>query len=142
MVSLKDGAFRVVNGAHRAVYRLSRGRLLGRAAGMPVVILTTTGRRTGRCRRTMLTTPVSDGDRVVLVASKGGAERHPAWFHNLVANPDVLVTQGARTRRMRARVAGADERAELWPRIVQAYAGYAGYQQKTDREIPVVVVES
>jgi len=141
-VGLKDRLFRVGTGVHRAVFRASGGRLLGRAAGMPVLVLTTTGRRSGRRRHTMLTARVHDTDRIVLVASYGGDPRHPAWFLNLQANPDVAVTMDGTTRRMRARVAGAGEKAELWPRIVAAYAGYRGYQDRTSREIPVVVLES
>lgn len=139
---LKNDLFRIGTGLHRAIYRASGGRLLGQVAGMPVVILNTTGRRTGRPRHTMLTTPVHHDDLIVLVASYGGAPRHPAWFLNLRDHPDVTLTLGGTTRPMRARVTDADEKAELWPQIVEAYGGYGGYQQKTDREIPVVVLES
>jgi deazaflavin-dependent oxidoreductase (nitroreductase family) len=120
---------------------VSDGRLLNRFFGMPVVRLTTTGRKSGKQRATMLTTPVHDGDRVVLVASYGGDDRHPAWFLNLRANPDVQIIMLGRRRAMRARVATAEEKAELWPRIVAAYKGYGGYQQRTDRDIPVVILE-
>lgn len=137
----KDIAFRVGTGLHRAVFLVSRGRLLGRAGGMPVAILGTTGRRTGRARRTMLTVPVEDGERVVLVASYGGDRRHPAWYLNLVAEPNVTLTMGGRERRMRAREAQGEERAALWGRIMEAYDGYAAYQRRTDRHIPVVVLE-
>jgi deazaflavin-dependent oxidoreductase (nitroreductase family) len=82
-----------------------------------------------------------DDDRVVLVASYGGDDRHPAWYHNLVANPDVDVMIDGATRSMRARVASPDEKAELWPQIVATYKGYGGYQQRTDRDIPVVILE-
>ncbi len=140
-MSAKDALFRVVTGLHRAVFRVSGGRLLGRAGGMPVVVLTTTGRRSGRPRRTILTAPIVDGERVVLVGSYGGDRRHPQWFLNLMADPQVSVTLGGRERAMRARVAEADEKAALWPRIVQAYQGYGAYQRRTDRDIPVVVCE-
>ena len=134
--------FRAVTALHRAVFRLSRGRLLGRAGGMPVVILTTIGHRSGRTRRTMLTAPVVDGERIVLVASYGGHSHNPHWFQNLLIRPDVgLTTGGKPERRMRARVADRAERAELWPRVVSAYPGYERYQQKTDRLIPLVVLE-
>lgn len=82
--------------------------------------------------------------RVVLVASKGGDDRDPDWFRNLVVNPDVELTEDAgrgRVRRMRARVASAQERDELWPRITAEYPNYAGYETKTDRVIPVVLLE-
>ncbi len=138
---VKDGLFRAVTTLHRAVFSLSRGRLLGRAGGMPVVILTTTGRRSGRSRRTMLNAPIVDGDRVILVASYGGDPRHPAWFLNLLDEPRVGLTLGGQDRPMRARVASAEEKVELWPAIVGAYRGYGAYQRRTDRQIPVVVLE-
>lgn len=109
---------------------------------MPVLVLTTTGRRSGRRRQTMLTTPVHDDHRIVLVASYGGDPRHPAWFLNLRDHPEVTVTMGGKHRPMKARVATAEEKAELWPQIVRAYSGYGGYQERTEREIPVVVLES
>ena len=137
----KDFVFRLGTGLHRTVFCASGGRLLGRAGGMPVAILTTTGRRSGRARRTMLTVPVSDGERAVLIASYGGDSRHPAWFLNLVAEPNVNLTMGGRERPMRAREASAEERAQLWPRVVDAYRGYAAYQRRTDRQIPIVVLE-
>lgn len=137
----KDRVFRAVTGLHRAVLRLSGGRLLARAGRMPVVVLTTTGRRSGRARHTVLTAPVIDGDRVVLVASYGGDDRHPAWFLNLLAHPDVVLRVQGRERSLRARVADAGEKAALWPRIVEAYGGYAAYQRRTARDIPVVVLE-
>ncbi len=141
-MSLRRGLFRVVTGLHRAAFRISRGRLLGRAGGMPVVILTTTGHRTGRRRRTMLTAPIVDADRVVLVASYGGHSHNPHWFQNLLVNPEVSLTIGGEGERpMRARVATREERAELWPGVVSAYPGYARYQQRTDRRIPLVILE-
>jgi len=126
---------------HQAILRLSGGRLLSEVLGMPAVLLETTGRHSGLARRTMLTAPIADADRVVLVASKGGDHRNPDWYRNLVAHPEVKVTLKGRTRSMRARVATAEEKAELWPRIVAAYRGYAGYQRRTSREIPVVICE-
>ena len=108
---------------------------------MPVVILHTTGRKTGRARQTVLTAPIRSDDRLVLVASYGGDDRHPAWFLNLRESPDVEVEIGGRRWPMVARVASPDEKAALWPQIVAAHRGYAGYQQRTDRDIPVVVLE-
>jgi deazaflavin-dependent oxidoreductase (nitroreductase family) len=141
-MSLRSGAFRAVTAVHRAVFRISGGRLLDRAGGMPVVVLTTVGHRSGRRRRTMLTAPLVDGDRVVLVASYGGHSHNPHWFQNLLIRPEVSLTmEGKKERPMRARVAGREERAELWPRVVAAYPGYEGYQAKTDRQIPLVVLE-
>ena len=89
----------------------------------------------------MLTSPVQDGDRVVLVASYGGDDRNPSWFLNLRDNPDVELTMHGATRPMRARAASPDERAELWPRVVAAHKGYGQYQTRTEREIPLVILE-
>jgi deazaflavin-dependent oxidoreductase (nitroreductase family) len=139
-VNAKDEAAKLVTGLHHAILRVSRGRVLGRIMGMPTVVLETTGRKSGQTRRTMLTAPVVDGDTVVLVASYGGDDRHPAWYLNLTANPDVTVELAGRRREMRARTATAEEKAALWPRITKAYKGYAGYQRRTDRDIPVVLL--
>jgi len=91
----------------------------------------------------MLTAPVIDGDCVVVVASYGGHAHNPHWFQNLLVHPDVGLTFGGKPeRRMRARVADLDERVALWARVVRAYPGYERYQQRTDRRIPLVVLES
>jgi deazaflavin-dependent oxidoreductase (nitroreductase family) len=140
-MTVKDRLFRLSSATHRAVFKLSKGRLLGRIAGMPVVVLTTTGRKSGKKRESIVTSPVHDDDRVVLVASFGGDPRHPAWFLNLRDNPDVgVVMAGQGARRMRAQVATDEEKAELWPAIEAAYANYGEYQRKTDRNIPVVLL--
>lgn len=133
-----DIAFKVVTGLHHRVFDLTNGRLGGRLAGMPVVKLTTTGRRSGQPRDTMLTAPIAEDDRVVVVASKGGATEHPAWYRNLEDTPEVTLTMRGRKRRMVARTVGADEKQALWPTIVSSYRGYGGYQRRTDRDIPVV----
>lgn len=137
----KDVVTRMLTSLHATVFRLSDGRLANRGYGMPVLMLTTTGRKTGKRRTTMLTSPVQDGDRLVLVASYGGDDRHPTWFLNLRDDPDVEVTINGATRPMRARVASADEKEQLWPRVVAAHSGYAQYQQRTDRDIPLVILE-
>lgn len=141
MSNAKDALARAVNGLHRTVYRLSDGRIGGRGMGMPVVELTTTGRKTGAPRTVMLTSPVHDDDQVVLVASYGGDDRHPQWFLNLRDNPKVELTMGGKKRPMQARVATSDEKAELWPRVVAGYKGYAQYQTRTERDIPLVILE-
>jgi deazaflavin-dependent oxidoreductase (nitroreductase family) len=141
VANAKDLSARVIYTVHEAVFRASGGRLLGSIGGMPVLKLTTTGRKSGQPRSTMLTSPVREGDRLVVVASYGGDDRHPAWFLNLQANPHVEVTTGGTTRPMHARVATADEKAELWPKVVAAYKGYEGYQTKTSRDIPLVLLE-
>lgn len=89
----------------------------------------------------MLSVPISEGDRLVLVASFGGDDRHPAWYLNLQANPEVRVTTSGSTRTMIARIASKEERAELWPRITSVFEGYARYQERTERPIPVVILE-
>jgi deazaflavin-dependent oxidoreductase (nitroreductase family) len=136
-----DAGFKTVSQVHRAIVHVTGGRVLGSVAGMPVVELHTVGRTSGLPRSTMLTTPVIDGDRVVLVASKGGADRDPDWYRNLLAHPDIELTMAGRRRPMRARPAAPEERAELWPRVVAAYQGYGGYQGRTEREIPLVICE-
>ncbi len=137
---LKDFLALRINDLHRTVFRLSKGRIANRGMGMPVVMLTTTGRKSGKLRTTMLTSPVQDGDRYVLVASNGGDDRDPAWLLNLQANPTVEVSIDGTTRAMTARVASLDEKAELWPRVVAGYKGYANYQTRTDRDIPLVIL--
>jgi deazaflavin-dependent oxidoreductase (nitroreductase family) len=141
MANAKDIGARLATGFHEAVYRISNGRVGNRGYGMPVLILTTTGRKSAKKRTTMLTSPVQKGDAVVLVASYGGDDRHPQWFLNLRDNPEVEITMDGKTRSMRARVASPEEKAELWPRVVEAHRGYGQYQQRTDRDIPLVICE-
>jgi deazaflavin-dependent oxidoreductase (nitroreductase family) len=141
VANAKDMMMRAVTGFHRGVFRASNGRLGNRGYGMPVLELTTTGRKSGRRRTTMLTSPVQDGTNVVVVASNGGDDRHPAWFLNLREDPNVEITMNGQTRAMRARIASPEERAELWPRVVAAHGGYAQYQERTDRDIPLVILE-
>jgi deazaflavin-dependent oxidoreductase (nitroreductase family) len=136
-----DGLLKTMNAIHRAVFRASGGKLLGRVAGMPVVDLETKGRKSGQLRRSMLTSPVQDGEAIVLVASRGGDPHHPAWYHNLKADPDVTITMGGKRRPMRARVATPDEKNELWPKVVAKYKGYGQYQTRTTRDIPLVILE-
>jgi deazaflavin-dependent oxidoreductase (nitroreductase family) len=141
VANAKDIVARIVTGFHESVFRLSNGRIGNRGFGMPVLMLTTTGRKSGKRRTTMLTSPVQDGDRFVLVASYGGDDRHPRWFLNLRDDPQVEITMDGKKRPMKARVASPDEKAELWPRVVAAYRGYGQYQQRTDRDIPLVICE-
>ena len=140
-VHLADIGFKTMSRVHRTIVHLSGGRVLGSAFGMPVVELHTVGRRSGRPRSTMLTAPVLDGDRVVLVASKGGDDRDPDWCRNLMAHPAVELTMAGRRRPMRARRASPAEKAGLWPQVVAAYQGYGGYQRRTERDIPLVICE-
>ena len=115
-----DVWFRAMSRAHAALLRLSRWHVGAGIVGMPVVMLRTTGRRSGRVRDVVLSSPIVDGERVVLVASKGGDDRGPEWYRNLVAQPAVELTLRGVTRAMTARTADAAERAELWPRVVAA----------------------
>jgi len=141
MANGKDTIARFVTTFHRSLFTMSGGRVGNRVAGMPVVMLTTTGRKSGKRRKTMLTSPVVDGEKIVLVASYGGDPRHPTWFLNLRETPDVEVTMDGRTRAMRAHVASADEKKDLWPRVVARYKGYGQYQTRTTRDIPLVILE-
>lgn len=128
-------------------FRLTGGRLgskwrIGSAfpRGIPVCLVTATGRKSGQ-RRTSPLLYLPDGDRVILVASQGGLPKHPMWYLNMVANPEVTVQTRKQVRPMRARVADPAERAELWPRLVEMYADFNNYQSWTEREIPVVICE-
>ncbi len=125
---------------HRWAYRASGGRVGGRLIGMPVLLLTTTGRRTGKPHTTALTYLPEDG-RCVIIASNGGAQNHPAWLLNLRARPEAEIQVGARRLRVWAREAGDAERERLWARIVRVNPGYGVYQRRTTRRIPVVVLE-
>lgn len=136
--ALDIGAWMLENG-HRAALKLTGGRWPTSVQGMKPVELHVIGRTTGERRSTMLTAPVLEDDRIVLVASKGGSSDHPQWYKNLAANPDVELTVDDRTIPMRAHTATGDERAELWSRVTAVYKGYADYQRNTSREIPVVV---
>ena len=137
-----DFQLKTMNAIHRGVLAVSGGRLGWRAGGMPVVELTTTGRKSGQPRTVMLTSPLQQGNGIVIVASRGGDDHHPGWFLNLQDNPDVEVVVGGQPKqRMRARVANPEERAAMWPQVTSKYKGYANYQTKTDREIPLVLLE-
>lgn len=138
---LADIGLRTMNQVHRVILQVTGGRVLASAFGMPVVELQTVGRKSGLPRTTMLTAPVIDGDLVVLVASKGGDDRDPDWYRNLMAHPEVELSVAGQHRLMRARRASPEEKAELWPRVVPAYQGYAGYQRRTERDIPLVICE-
>jgi deazaflavin-dependent oxidoreductase (nitroreductase family) len=128
-------------GAHTTVYRATGGLIGHRLPGAPpVLLLDHVGARSGSMRTTPLLY-VRDGPDVVIVASKGGHPKHPAWYHNLRANPDTAVQIGREHRPVHARVATRQERERLWPKAVAAYSGYRGYQDRTEREIPLVVLE-
>jgi deazaflavin-dependent oxidoreductase (nitroreductase family) len=134
--------FQALNAFHRAVLRITGGRLGWRVARMTVVELATVGRKTGRPRTVILTAPITVGDALVLVASRGGDDRNPDWLLNLRHDPDVRVSvQGAPAVPMRARIATPEEREQLWPMIIADHRNYAAYQRRTSRVIPVVLLE-
>lgn len=129
------------------LYRRTGGRVggtwrigAGRKNPVPICLMEHRGRKTGKLRTTPLVY-LADGDRVVVVASQAGRPEHPMWYLNLLADPEVTVQIRDQRHPMRARVADPDERAELWPRLVDLYADYDSYQSWTERVIPVVVLE-
>ncbi|MCA9630746.1 MAG: nitroreductase family deazaflavin-dependent oxidoreductase [Myxococcales bacterium] len=127
--------------ANTWVYRKSGGRVGGRfLRGAPVCLLTTVGRKSGQPRTTPLLY-LRDGERVVVVASQGGLPRHPQWYLNLQANPECEVQIRKEILELEARTASAEERAELWPRLLEMYADFGDYQSWTERVIPVVILE-
>jgi deazaflavin-dependent oxidoreductase (nitroreductase family) len=130
---------KALSAIHRGIYSATGGRVGTRIAGMPVLLLTTRGRTTGKPRSSPLTYFEEDG-AIVLVASYGGRPHNPDWFENLIAAGEGVVTIGRESRTMLARRATSDERARLWPRIVQTYDGYGKYQAKTAREIPLAIL--
>ena len=122
------------------IYRLTRGRLMNKVGKAPVLLLTSTGRRSGQPR----TAPVlylTDGDRLVVIGSNAGNKREPAWSHNLKANPDAEVQIRAERRPVKARVAEGEERADLWQKMNGQYAGFEDYDERTSRDIAVFVLD-
>lgn len=137
-----DAVFKTLNTLHRVVMKVTGNRAGWRLGPMPVVELTTTGRKSGEPRTVILTSPLQEGDTWVLVASRGGDAHHPAWFLNLRDDANVEASLAGKPKQpMHARVATPEERERLWPRVTETYKGYAGYQRKTDREIPLVLLE-
>ncbi|MGH3498496.1 MAG: nitroreductase family deazaflavin-dependent oxidoreductase [Nocardioidaceae bacterium] len=123
-----------------ALYERTGGSKGNTQNGLPVIVLTSRGAKTGKLRKTPLMRVEHDG-RYAVVASKGGAPRHPLWYHNLVADPHVELQDGPEPHDMIARELTGDERTTWWNRAVDAFPPYAGYRTKTDRVIPVFVVE-
>ena len=128
-----------ITGTHAAVYRATGGKMVGRMFNSPVLLLVTTGRRTGR-ERTAPLLYLEDRENLVIVASDGGAPQHPAWYLNLKAAPEARVEIEGRTLRVRAEEARGEEKRRLWARLVEMYPPYESYQRRTEREIPVVVL--
>ncbi len=134
-------ALKTMNAVHRTLLKMTGSRVGASISGMPTVELTTTGRKSGRPHSVMLSSPLQEGETYVVVASRGGDDTHPAWFLNLRDNPAVEVrVVGKPKQPMQARVATAEERATMWPIIAGKYRNYAGYQKRTAREIPLVLL--
>jgi len=132
-------AARLFTRGHIFWYRASGGLIGSRFGKIPMLLLSTTGRKSGR----PWTTPLSylrDGADLVVVASFGGSPTHPAWYLNLQAQPEALVQVGPRRMRVIAETATGSDRARLWPKVVEMYSGYEGYQKRTSREIPLVLL--
>ena len=138
---LVRSATKYLGGVHRLLYRASGGRIGGRLWGLRVVLLTTTGRQTGK-KRTVPLCSLGDGDHTVVIASYGGLDRPPAWWLNLEANPRAELQKGRTRRSVTARTADVEERARLWAEITARAPGYLEYERRTAREIPVVILQS
>jgi deazaflavin-dependent oxidoreductase (nitroreductase family) len=137
-----DRYLKTGNAVHRAILGITRGRVGWRFGSMPVLELTTIGRKSGVSRSVMLTSPLQENNAIVLVASRGGDDFHPAWFLNLRDNPQVEVAyMGKPKKTMTARIATDIERQRMWPLVTARHKGYAGYQTKTTREIPLVILD-
>jgi F420H(2)-dependent quinone reductase len=132
-------AWKLGSGAHAGVYRATGGKLFGRMGKSPILLLNTVGRKTGR-KRTSPLLYVMDGEDFVIIASKGGAPTHPAWYLNLRANPEATVEIGNREVHIKAEVADPEEKTRLWQKMVEVYPAYDDYQRKTEREIPLLVL--
>lgn len=127
--------------AHALAYRTTKGLVGHRVPGAPpMLLLDHVGARSGK-RRTSPLAYLRDGDEIVIVASKGGNPRNPGWLHNLRANPDTTIQIGSERREVRARVATPAEHSRLWPKVVRLYGGYRDYQERTERKIPLVILE-
>jgi deazaflavin-dependent oxidoreductase (nitroreductase family) len=133
-------ATKYLGALHRLLYRLSGGRIGGRLWDLPIVLLTTTGRRTGK-PRTVPLCALHAGDDVVVIGSYGGLDQSPAWWLNLQANPHAELAAGRETRRVTARNAAPEERTRLWAELTARAPGYLEYERRTAREIPVVILQ-
>jgi deazaflavin-dependent oxidoreductase (nitroreductase family) len=126
---------------HTWAYRATGGRIGHRLPGLvQMLLLDHVGAKSGK-KRTIPLLYTRDGDDFVIVGSKGGYPQHPAWFHNLRANPDTTIQVRSKRLPVHARVAGPEERARIWPMVVDVYGGYADYQRRTKREIPLIILE-
>ena len=132
-------AWKLGSGAHAGVYRATGGKLFGRMGKSPILLLNTVGRKSGK-KRTSPLLYAMDGEDFVIIASKGGASAHPAWYLNLMANPEATVEIEDREVRVRAEEADSEEKSRLWQKMVEMYPAYDAYQEKTEREIPLLVL--
>jgi len=130
---------RTVSAVHTAVYRASGGRVAGEAGNLPVLLLTTTGRKTGK-QRTAPLLFIRDGDDLVVVASNGGMDWFPAWWLNLQQHPAAEIEIGRERHDVAASEADPERRARLWPEFTGPYPGYLKYEARTAREIPLVIL--
>jgi F420H(2)-dependent quinone reductase len=137
---MANSTFRILGGLHKRIYRLTGGKVGGKFGKAPVLLLTTTGRKSGRPRTNPLLYARAD-DGYVVIASKGGADEHPFWYLNLQASPRAEVTVGRETRQVNAREAEGEERERLWRALADLHPGYDKYAQKTTRRIPVLLLE-
>ncbi len=137
---MKDTRVRRLSKIHRALFRATGGRVGRRLVNNDMLLLSTTGRHTGETHTVPLLF-LRDGPRLVVIASYGGRPQHPDWYLNLVANPEARVRTDEGQWAVRATTAGPEERSRWWPGVVTAFEGYAGYQAKTDREIPIVFLD-
>ena len=139
-IAIVKPIMKVMSRLNTWAYRATGGRVGGKfLRGAPVMLLTTIGRKSGQKRVAPLLY-LRDGDKVIIVASKGGMPHHPLWYRNLVANPEVEAQIGIEVRSMRARTASKEEKAAYWPRLTAMYRDFDDYQGRTDRDIPVVVL--
>jgi deazaflavin-dependent oxidoreductase (nitroreductase family) len=125
--------------AHVVAYRWSKGRIGGKLGRAPILLLHHVGRKSG-VKRVSPLLYLPDGDDMVVVASMGGSDKHPSWWINLRANPETIVEVGGEKRAVVAEQADTEEKARLWPRLVEMYPSYGTYQSRTSREIPVVIL--
>jgi F420H(2)-dependent quinone reductase len=132
-------ALKLGSGAHAGVYRATGGKLFGRIGKSPILLLNTVGRKSGK-KRTSPLLYVMDGEDFIVIASKGGAPTHPAWYLNLMANPEATVEVGDREVHVKGEVADPEEKVRLWQKMVEMYPTYDAYQRKTEREIPLLLL--
>ncbi len=138
-MAMNQTLMKTIGVVHSWLYRRTGGSIGAKLGGRPMVLLTTTGRKSGKPRTTPLQY-MKDGEDLIVVASNGGNTRHPGWWHNIQAQPQATAQVGKITMPVRAETANADERARLWPLLVATYSGYQDYEDETERTIPVVIL--